>query len=99
MPTEKALYTPESRAVKLAGRDIRAVMKGFKEAGKHPFMTRKQSSRTQHLYDEIAASPMATQLLRDGYPVSFAYRVVQIEKQKMSKGMEGQAASAGLVGQ
>jgi hypothetical protein len=83
----------------MAAGNIRSVMKGFKEAGRHPFMTRKQSSRTQRVYEEIQASPMATQLLRDGYPVAFAYRVVQLEKQKMSQGMEGQAASAGLVGQ
>lgn len=84
MPTEKSLYTPESRAVKMAARDIRKTMKHFQDEGKQgSFMKRHQSASTQKTYDEIKTSPLATQLLADGYPVAFALRVAKLEKQQL----------------
>ena len=83
MPTEKALYSPESRAVKLAARDIRSTIKSFKEQGQIPFMQQKRSAATQRMYDEIKTSPLGSQLLAEGYPASMAYRVAQLEKQQL----------------
>lgn len=85
MPTEKALYTPESRSVKMAGRQIQDVMDHFKELGKDHFMKQKRSAGTQRMYDAIARSPMASQLLSDGYPASFAYRVAQLEQKQLGE--------------
>lgn len=98
VPTDKALYSPESRAVKLAAGDIRKTMKSFKEAGQIPFMQQKQGTRTKNMYDEIKASALATKLLDEGYSVALAHRVAKLEREKFAEqGMTSEALAAKLA--
>lgn len=98
VPTDKALYSPESRAVKLAAGDIRKTMQSFKEAGQIPFMQQKQGARTTRMYEEIKSSAMATKLLEEGYSVAMAHRVARLEKEKFSQqGMTSEALAAKLA--
>jgi hypothetical protein len=98
MPTEKALYSPESRAVKIAARDIRAVMQKFKDGGKIPFLEPKRSGTTQKKYDEITGSALASQLLSEGYPADFCYRVAKLERDQMAAGIDPTALAANPPG-
>ena len=85
MPTDKAKYSVETQAVKLASKDIKDTMQGFKDEGKIPFMKTKQGKSTQRMYEAIQASAMATKLLDEGYPAAMAYRVAQLERQKFAE--------------
>lgn len=100
VPTDKALYSPESRAVKLAAGDIRKTMQSFQEQGQIPFMQQKQGARTTRMYEEIKGSAMASQLLSEGYPVSMAHRVAKLEKEKFAEqGMTSDAVAAHMAEQ
>ena len=77
-------FTPETRAVQMAAEDMRRLGKMFGES-KGSFMQPIHGSATQAKYNAIGSSDIATRLLAEGYPVSFAHRVAQLERKKVSE--------------
>jgi hypothetical protein len=75
--SDRALST-ETRATKMAGDEIRKVVDAFK--GEPRFMDQPRSIATQRLHDLIAQSPIAKQLINQGYTQEFAARAAKVER-------------------
>jgi hypothetical protein len=75
--SDRAL-SPETRATKMAGDDIQRVIESFK--GEPRFMNQPRSAATQRLHELIDQSPLAKQMINQGFTQEFAERVAKIER-------------------
>ncbi|MBM4438770.1 MAG: hypothetical protein FJ029_16425 [Actinobacteria bacterium] len=77
MPSDKTL-SPETRAVKLAAKDLGAFRDSFRNQGSL-FMQARRSPSTERLRAAVLASPAARDLMANGHPLTLAARVARIE--------------------
>lgn len=65
----------------MVAQDVRKVIEEFRSR-KQPFGETVRSERIAKAQEEIAASPVASWLLSEGYPMAFAHRAAQLERER-----------------
>ena len=81
MPIDKLNYSPETRAIEMASKDMEKVIEKVSSMRPIPFLKKRTGERTQAIKDLIAnASPEVRALLTEGFNQDTVARLAREEQ-------------------